>query len=90
LRSFTRLRIVIGVRLFKALGGSPKYASPRSVSTGNALHDAGVRTSDRLDGGDPVGFGELKFGIGTINEIYFELSESFASNSPFAENMFRE
>ena len=36
---------------------------------------------------DPV---SPRVNIGKSNEIYFELSESFASESPFAENMFSE
>lgn len=28
--------------------------------------------------------------VGMTNKIYFELSESFASKSPFAEKMFKE
>ena len=31
-----------------------------------------------------------KVGIGMMNETHFELSERFASKSPFAENTFRE
>ena len=43
---------------FGVFRGSPKYASPRGISTGDAFHNARVGASDGLDGGDPVRLGE--------------------------------
>jgi len=56
--SFGCLRSIIAVLWFKVFGWSPKYTSPGGISASNTLHNARVRTSGRLDGGDPVGFGE--------------------------------
>lgn len=78
---------VLWLRTFR---GSPKYASPRGISASDAFHNAWVRAGDGLDGGDPVRPSESKGDGGVTNGIYFELSESFASKSPFAEKMFRE
>jgi len=75
---------------FKIFRGSPKYASARGISAGDPFHNVRVRASDGLNGGDPVRSGESKGRCGMTNEVYFELSESFASKSPFAEKMFRE
>jgi hypothetical protein len=69
---------------------SPKYASPRGIPAGDAFHNTWVRTSDSLDGCDPIRSSELKVDLEMTNGIYFELLESFASKSPFAEKMFRE
>lgn len=45
---------------FKVFRGSPKYASARGISAGDAFHNAWVRAGDGLNGGDPVRSGESK------------------------------
>jgi hypothetical protein len=74
----------------EVFGGSPKYASARGISAGDAFHNTGMRTSDGLDGCNPIGLVSREINTRMMNEIYLELSESFASRSPFAENMSRE
>lgn len=49
-----------------------------------------MRASDGLNGSDPVRSGGSNVNNGMMNGIYFELSDSFASRSPFAENILRE
>ena len=74
----------------KIFRGIPKYASARGISAGDPFHNVWVRAGDGLDGGDPVRSGESKGQCGMKNGVYFELSESFARKSPFAEKIFRE